>query len=121
MDTFEQIKKILITLLDIEGSVITPETYLIRDLGAESIDLLELAVAINAECGVKVNDDDIFLKPLRLYLKQAKEDGIDSAAYLAEKFPFLTDARISEILADITKGPVLKVKDLTGYIAWRTC
>jgi len=118
VDTFEQIKKILISLLDIEGSEITPETYLIRDLGAESIDLLELAVAINTECGVKVIDDDIFLKPLRLYLRQAKEGGIDSAAYLAERFPFLTDERINEILADIPKGPVIKVRDLTGYIAW---
>lgn len=121
MNTFEQIKKILIDLLDIDGTEITPETYLIRDLGAESIDLLELAVAINANCGVKVNDNDIFLKPLRLYLTKAREGGCEPAVYLAEKFPFLTNTRIREILADIAQGPVLKVKDLTGYVAWKAC
>ena len=120
MNTFEQIKKILIDLLDIDGTEITPETYLIRDLGAELIDLLELAVAINANCGVKVNDDDIFLKPLRLYIKQAREGESDPAIYLAEKFPFLTNTRIKEILTDVAQGPVLKVKDLTGYVAWKT-
>jgi acyl carrier protein len=119
LDPFLQIKEILINLLDIEDHEITPETYLIRDLGAESIDLLELAVAISAECGVQVNDNDIFLKPLRLYLGQAKENGIDPGDYLTDKFPFLTGPRIREILADIHLGPVLKVKDLTGYVAWK--
>ena len=121
MDVFTELKEILTELLDLEDQEIAPETYLIAELGAESIDLLELAVAINAECGIKVNDNDIFLKPLRHYLRQAQDGGIDPKAYLAEKFPFLSGARIGEILSDIAQGPVIKVKDLTGYLAWKAC
>lgn len=119
MEIFQQIKEILTELLDIEEREITPESYLIRDLGVESIDLLELAVEINARWRIKVNDDDIFLRSLRLYLKQAKENQMDSVLYLAGKFPFLTEGRIREILADLERGPTLKVKDLVSYIVWQ--
>jgi acyl carrier protein len=119
VDLEQQISRILTELLDIEESRINPEAYLIRDLGAESIDLLELAVAINAQCGVKVTDDDIFLKQLRLYMRQAKESATEPAAFLAGKYPFLTPERAAEIVGDLQNGPVLKVKDLTRYVEWQ--
>lgn len=119
MDILEEIRKILTEILDIEGREITPETYVLRELGAESIDLLELAVAINARFLIEVNDDDIFLKTLRLHLQKAKEEEIAAAGYLAAKYPALTAARIEEILADLNRGPVLKVKDIQNYIEWQ--
>jgi acyl carrier protein len=115
----KQITKILMELLDIEKSEINPDAYLIRELGAESIDLLELAVAINAQCGVKVNDDDIFLKHLRLFMKQARDSQEEPSAFLAGKYPFLSPQRTAEIVADLQNGPVLKVKDLISYIEWQ--
>ncbi len=120
MDTLDEIKKILTEILDIEGQEITPETYLVRELGTESIDLLELAVAINAHFHIEVKDDEIFVKALRLHLQKAKDEGFDPAKYLAESYPALTTARIEEILADIEGGPVLKVKDVQSYIEWQT-
>ena len=119
MDTLKEIKKILVEILDIEGHEIIPETYLIRELGAESIDLLELSVAINAGFNIEVNDDDIYLRTMRLHLQKAKEENKDAAGYLAERYPALTGSRIKEILEDLSGGPVLKVKDITSYIAWR--
>lgn len=119
MDLEQQIKIILTELLDIEECDVNPEAYLIRDLGAESIDLLELAVAINARCGIKVSDDDIFLKHLRLYMRQAKESNAEPAVFLAGKYPFLPAGRAAEIVDDLHKGPVLKVRDLISYIEWQ--
>jgi acyl carrier protein len=117
MDILEEITKILADILDIEGREITPETYLIRELGAESIDLLELSVAINARFQIEVNDDELFLRTMRLHLRTAAEEGKDAVAYLAEKYPALTVARVAEILADMGGGPVLRVKDIISYIA----
>lgn len=119
MELEQQISRILTELLDIEESQISPDAYLIRDLGAESIDLLELAVAINAQCGVKVIDDDIFLKQLRLYMRQAKESGTEPVVFLAGRYPFLSPERVAEIVADLQSGPVLKVKDLIRYVEWQ--
>lgn len=117
MDIFGEIKEILTELLDIEPEEIEPESYVIRDLGAESIDLLELAVELNASFKIEIADDEVFLKKLRLYLTEVQETGADTVAYLGEKFPFLTRDRIKEILSDLEAGPVLKVKDLIDYVA----
>ncbi|MBW2660768.1 MAG: acyl carrier protein [Deltaproteobacteria bacterium] len=119
MDIFGNIKKILGELLDIEEKEIMPETYIVRDLGAESIDFLELAVALNSRFKIEIDDDEIFLRKLRVYLTEAEQEKRDVLLYLAGKFPFLSEERIKEITADLDGGPVLKVKDLISYVFWR--
>jgi acyl carrier protein len=119
MDNFEEIKKILMELLDLEGGEITPETFLIKELGAESIDLLELAVAISSRFKITVKDDEIFLTRFRLYITESTQQGKEIIPYIAGKYPFLTVERIDEIVTHITEGPQLKVKDLISYITYR--
>ena len=119
MDVFADIKGILIELLDIEGMEITPETYLIQDLGAESIDLLELAVAINSRFKINVKDDEIFLTRFRLLMTEAAQQKTEIIQYIAEKYRFLTEDRIGEVIADIEAGPQLKIKDLISYITFQ--
>jgi acyl carrier protein len=116
MDTLGEIKKIIMELLDLEDDPITPDTYLIKELGAESIDLLELAVAINSRFKIAVKDEDIFLTRFRHYLTEATQKGMDNAPYIAGKYPHLTNGRIAEIITHISEGPQLKVKDLVSYI-----
>ncbi len=116
MDILENITEILAEILDIENHNITPETYLIRELGAESIDLLELAVAINSRFNIDVNDDEIFLRNLRQYITEADQQNKDILQYLAEKIPFLMQKRLEDIITDLEGGPTLKVKDLIAYV-----
>ncbi len=116
MDILEEITEILAEILDIENHNITPETYLIRELGAESIDLLELAVAINSRFNIDVNDDEIFLRNLRQYITEADQQNKDILQYLAEKIPFLMQKRLEDIITDLEGGPTLKVKDLIAYV-----
>ena len=119
MDILEEITEILAEILDIENHNISPETYLIRELGAESIDLLELAVVINSGFNIDVNDDEIFLRKLRQYVTEAKQQNNDLLRYLVENLPFLSRKRLENIIADLEGGPTLKVKDLISYIEWQ--
>jgi len=112
----EKIRAILEDLLDLDGREISGETYLVRDLGAESIDLLELAVSLNREFGINVLDSEVFLWRLRMHLVDARKSKIDELSYIAGKYPHLDSARISDILADLDKGPALKVKDIISYV-----
>ena len=118
MDFLAELKKILKELLDFEEREITPETLLIQDLGAESIDLLELAVTINSRFKVAVKDDEIFLTRFRLYSREAEQQGKDAIHYLAGRYPFLGKGRIAEIMAHIKEGPQLKIKDLISYVTY---
>jgi acyl carrier protein len=114
--TEDQIRDILMDLLDVDPEDILADTYVIRDLGAESIDLLELAVALNDTFQVEIVDDEIFLHQLREFIAGADDSGLDREAVLSEKFTSLTRERIAEILGDLPGGPVLKVKDLVSYV-----
>jgi acyl carrier protein len=116
MDILEEITEILTEILDIEDHNISPETYLIRELGAESIDLLELAVALNSRFNIDVNDDELFLRKLRQYITEADQQNKDILQYLAEKIPFLMRKRLEDIITDLEGGPILKVKDLIAYV-----
>jgi acyl carrier protein len=116
MDILKEIKKILAEILDIENHIITPETYLIRELGAESIDLLELAIAINSGFNIDVNDDAIFLRKLRDYITEAEQQNKNILQYLAKNLPFLSRKRLEEMITDLKSGPTLKVKDIISYI-----
>ncbi len=120
MDVFAELKKIIEELLDLEDREITPETLLIQDLGAESIDLLELAVTINSRFKIAVKDDEIFLTRFRLYSTEANQQGKDAVEYLAGRYPFLGEDRIAEIVAHIKEGPQLKIKDLISYVTYRS-
>jgi acyl carrier protein len=118
-EVFEGIRQMLADILDVEGEEILPETYIVRELDAESIDLLEFAVSLNAGFNIEVNDGDIFLLRLRDYVIEAEEKEHNVVEYLVERLPFLKRNRIEEIVSDLEGGPTLKVKDLVSYVEWR--
>ncbi|SCX82680.1 acyl carrier protein [Desulfoluna spongiiphila] len=120
MTVLGKIQATLADILDVDAENIGTETYLFRDLDVESIDLLELAVSLSSEFNIDVNDDEVFLKTLRVYLSEPGDHITDTRAYLMEKYPYLTASRVDEILADQEGGPVLKVKDIADYVTWRS-
>ena len=116
MGTFEKIREVMCEILDCDSDEIEMETYVVRELDAESIDLLELALEVSEEFEISVKDDDLFLKHLRYYIKEAEERDKDAASHLAERIPHLEERRISHIMEDLEEGPVLKIKDLVAYV-----
>jgi acyl carrier protein len=117
---FGEIKDILSELLDVDAEEIGQQSYLVRDLGVESIDFLELAVAINERFRVEVHDDTVFLRNLRLHLTETSEHTADALDRVKRAYPHLPDQRIEAILSDLEGGPVLQVRDLESYVQWQT-
>lgn len=103
-------------ILDVDEEDVTPQTYLVRDLEAESIDLLEIAVSIGSEFKVSVKDDTIFLRAMRQILTEAEEGQEGRHNTLKENYPHLSDDRIEEMLRDLNVGPVLQIRDLESYV-----
>jgi acyl carrier protein len=106
---------ILGEILDLDPAEITPDTYVIRSLKAESIDLLEIGVAMQHQLGIAVDDDSLFLKNVRIVLARAERSGDEPLSALRAEYPHLTEDRLTEILADLAAGPVLQVRDLVAY------
>lgn len=57
-EIFEKIKKIVAEQLDIAPDEITPEAAFIDDLGADSLDLTELIMALEDEFGMEIDDEE---------------------------------------------------------------
>ena len=55
----EKVKAILSEQFDVEEDTITPKTSIINDLGADSLDVVDLLMTIDDEFGVEVPDEDV--------------------------------------------------------------
>ena len=53
----EQVTKIVVEHLGVEADKVTPEASFIDDLGADSLDIVELVMAFEEEFGVEIPDD----------------------------------------------------------------
>ena len=56
-DTAERVKKIVVEHLGVEPEKVTEEASFIDDLGADSLDTVELVMAFEEEFGVEIPDD----------------------------------------------------------------
>ncbi len=59
MEKYNLIKKIISEQLDVSEDELTKETNLVEDLQADSLDLLELVMAFEAEYGQKLPDESL--------------------------------------------------------------
>lgn len=57
-DTFEEVKSVIIDVLKIDGSGITPETRFIEDLKADSMDQFFLIDGFCEKFEISISDDD---------------------------------------------------------------
>ena len=56
-DTEEQVKTIVVEHLGIDESKVTPEARFIDDLGADSLDTVELVMAFEEKFSIEIPDD----------------------------------------------------------------
>ena len=58
MSTFDKIKEVIIDKLGVEEDAIKLEAHFVNDLGADSLDTVELIMEFEEEFGVEIPDDD---------------------------------------------------------------
>ena len=56
-DTADRAKKIVVEHLGVEADKVTTDASFIDDLGADSLDIVELVMAFEEEFGVEIPDD----------------------------------------------------------------
>jgi acyl carrier protein len=57
-DTFEKVKKIIVEQLGVEESEVTMEASITDDLGADSLDQVELVMAFETEFNIDIPDEE---------------------------------------------------------------
>lgn len=57
-DIEAKVKDIIINELGVEAEKVTPEASFVDDLGADSLDTVELVMAFEEEFGIEIPDED---------------------------------------------------------------
>ncbi len=57
--TYEKVKKIIADNLEIDESTITPDSVITDDLGADSLDVVDLVMSFEDEFGVEIPDEAV--------------------------------------------------------------
>ena len=58
MSTFDKVKEVIIDKLGVEEVSIKSEAHFVNDLGADSLDTVELIMEFEEEFGIEIPDDD---------------------------------------------------------------
>jgi acyl carrier protein len=54
----ERVKKIIIEQLAVDAAEVTPQAQFVQDLGADSLDTVELVMALEEEFDIEIPDED---------------------------------------------------------------
>jgi acyl carrier protein len=117
-EIFEKVKAALVDALGVDDDEVTPEATMVGDLGAESIDFLDIVFKLEKAFGITIPREELF-----------PDDILTNAAYV--KDGKVTDEGLSELKsrlpwADLSKfeqnprvqdfGNLLTVNDLCRYV-----
>ncbi len=57
-DVFDRVKRIIVDRLGVDESEVTPEASFKDDLGADSLDIVELVMELEDEFDMEISDED---------------------------------------------------------------
>jgi acyl carrier protein len=94
-ETADRVKKIVVEHLGVEPDKVTEDASFIDDLGADSLDIVELVMAFEEEFGVEIPDDaaekiTTVRDAIRVYRPAQELSGTVCHPALVEGLPFLT-------------------------------
>lgn len=108
-EIFEQVKEALVDALGLDDEDVTPDATLMGDLGAESIDFLDIVFRLEKAFSIKVPREELFPAEAVLNHPEFVSGGKVTAAGLAELRSKMPHTDLSEFEAD---PDVNKIADL---------
>jgi len=58
VSTFERVKKVVVDQLDVNEEEVNPTASFVDDLGADSLDVVELVMGLEEEFDIEIPDED---------------------------------------------------------------
>jgi acyl carrier protein len=117
-EVFEKVRTCLVDALGVDDDEVTPEASITGDLGAESIDYLDILFRLEKTFGIKIPRGELFPEDV-LSNAEYVQDGkltAEGLAQLKKRMPFadLTKFEADPRLANFVN--LLTVQDLVNYV-----
>ena len=118
-EIFQEVQEVMVDALGVDDDEVTPEATLMGDLGAESIDFLDIVFRLEKTFGIKIPREELFPAESLMnnpeFVKNGKltETGLTE---LRDKIPH-TDLTVFENDPDINKlGDLFTVDAIVNYV-----
>jgi len=98
-EIFEKVQQTLVDALGVDDDEVTPEATLSGDLGAESIDYLDIVFRLEKNFGIKIPRGELFPENLAAEGGYVK-DGVVTAEGIAELKKRMPHADVDKFAAD---------------------
>lgn len=117
-EVFEKIRTALVDALGVDEDEVTPEATLIGDLGAESIDFLDIVFRLEKAFNIKVPRAELFPDDILTNAQYVKDGKVtpEGVAQLRQRMPFadLTKFAANPNVKDF--GAMLTVQDMVRFV-----
>ena len=118
-EVFEKVKDSLIEALGLDDDEVTPEATMVGDLGAESIDFLDIVFRLEKAFGIEIPRKELFPEDI-LTNAEFVEGGKVTETGLNEiktRMPFIDLSKFEENPVVQDFGNLMTVSDLCRYIS----
>lgn len=117
-EIFNKVREALVDALGVEDDEVTPEATLVGDLGAESIDFLDIVFRLEKTFGIEIPraelfPEDILTNSNYVHNGRVTETGV---AELKKRMPFADLSNFEENPLVQEFGNLLTVKDMCRYV-----
>ncbi len=118
-EIFTKIQGILADALAIDTDEVAMDSRLTSDLGAESIDFLDIAFKLEQAFGIKINQGELFPENLSQNPKYAKDGKVtpDGLAELKARLPHINFAKFESDPQLAKLGELFTVRVLVAFVA----
>jgi acyl carrier protein len=117
-EVFDKIRTALVDALGVDEEDVTPEATLVGDLGAESIDFLDIVFRLEKAFNIKIPRGELFPEDILTDSKYVQEGKVTETglAELRKRMPFanLDDFSKNPVVQDF--GNLLKVADMCRFV-----
>ncbi len=99
-EIFAKVKETLVDALGVDEDEVTPEASLVGDLGAESIDFLDISFRLEKNFAIKIPRGELFPERDALADKSLVQDGVVTPEGIAELRKRMPHADLDHFAAD---------------------
>jgi acyl carrier protein len=121
-DVSDKVNKVLVDALGVEEAAVIPAAALQADLGAESIDFLDIAFRLERVFGIKIPPGELFSERVFELAREIVQNGQVTAQGLAALRSHMPYADLTVLERDRRLNRIddlLTVDLLTRYVVWK--
>lgn len=117
-EVFEKVQAALMDALGVEEDEVTPEATMVGDLGAESIDFLDIVFKLEKAFGINIPREELFPDDILTNAEYVKDGKVTNQgiAELKARLPWADLSRFESNPRVQDFGNLLTVNDLCRYV-----